>query len=75
MPRWRYSQGMTIDEVLALADKARLWYPAGSSAKALRDRSRLVEFARLVEMAERERCEKSIAPKNEQSDWTMLRKA
>ena len=36
-------------EVLALADKAGLWYPMGSDAQALHGRARLAEFARLVE--------------------------
>ena len=47
---------MTQETFLALADKAGLWYPMGGSPDALHGRARLVEFARLIEAAERERC-------------------
>ena len=46
---------MTQEKLLALADEAGLWYPMGGSPDALHGRARLVEFARLIEAAERER--------------------
>ena len=47
---------MTQETALALADKTGLWYPMGGSLEALHGRARLVEFAQLIEAAERERC-------------------
>lgn len=43
---------MQKDEILALADRAGLWYPMGSGAEAVHKRARLFEFSAALVAAE-----------------------
>ena len=45
---------MGHEKILALADKAGLWYPMGINSEALHGRARLCEFASLIEAETRE---------------------